>query len=279
MNFLPSQPTLKISPKNFTFNAACMKLLPDAEYVQFWHNFSNGILFVKECSGNEGDLTPWRRNCTSHEVRAKKVKWIKFYDLICEKMNWSHGGTYSIPARMDTYNDEPVIIFELTKSKSADDEWMAQEFQRLAESELIPDESGLTIRPATTEDLAILTQHDHHIAADVLAQKIERGEVYVAYDGEEFVGWLRWSLFWDNTPFMNMLFLLPEHRGEGYGKQLTEYWENEMRAKGYKTLMTSTQQNESAQHFYTRLGYRSVGGFVQPDGEYEIIFVKEAGDQ
>jgi hypothetical protein len=42
--------------------------------------------------------------------------------------------------------------------------------------------------------------------------------------------------------------------------------------------MTSTQQNETAQHFYTHLGYRSIGGFMQLNGEYEIIFSKDIGD-
>jgi GNAT superfamily N-acetyltransferase len=132
----------------------------------------------------------------------------------------------------------------------------------------------ITIKIATASNLDALSDYDKHISANVLSRKIKGGEVYVACLGDDFVGWLRWSLFWDNTPFMNMLFVLDGYRGQGVGKKLTLFWEEQMGAAGYKTLMTSTQQNETAQHFYTHLGYQAVGGFVQSSGEYEIIFAK-----
>jgi len=109
-----------------------------------------------------------------------------------------------------------------------------------------------------------------------MAQKISRQEVYVAYDDDAFAGWLRAGFFWDNIPFMNRLFVLPEHRGEGIGRQLTMFWEDQMKAQGYKTLMTSTQQNESAQHFYAHMGYTAVGGFALPGDAYELVMAKEA---
>ncbi|MCL2707471.1 MAG: GNAT family N-acetyltransferase [Dehalococcoidia bacterium] len=36
-------------------------------------------------------------------------------------------------------------------------------------------------------------------------------------------------------------------------------WEAEMRELGYKMVMTSTQINEQAQHFYRKLGYKERG--------------------
>lgn len=152
---------------------------------------------------------------------------------------------------------------------------MEQEFLKLSESELLSGPSGLVIRVATVEDDAAIALHDKHVSADLLAQKIDRQEVYVAYDDDVFAGWLRYSLFWDNTPFMNMLFLLLEYRGEGIGRQLTLFWEEQMKEQGYKTLMTSIQQNESAQHFYTHMVYQAVGGFALPGDAYELIMAKE----
>jgi hypothetical protein len=48
-----------------------------------------------------------------------------------------------------------------------------------------------------------------------------------------------------------------------------------MKAKGYKILLTSSAQTESAQHFYNRLGYKAIGGFNLLREPYEIIFCKE----
>ena len=39
--------------------------------------------------------------------------------------------------------------------------------------------------------------------------------VLVMLDGDNFAGWLRWGLFWDEHPFMNLLYLLEPYRGKG----------------------------------------------------------------
>lgn len=131
------------------------------------------------------------------------------------------------------------------------------------------------IRPASMRDAEIIAKHDIWVSPKTIADKIEQGQVYVACVGEEFVGWLRYNLFWDNTPFMTMLHLLPDRRGRGIGTKLVLFWEERMKAKGYKILLTSSAQTESAQHFYNRLGYKAIGGFNLLREPYEIIFCKE----
>ena len=81
-------------------------------------------------------------------------------------------------------------------------------------------------------------------------------------EDEEPVGILRYNLFWDNTPFCTLLFIEAGFRGRGYGRKLMEHWEADMRRQGYGLLLTSTQADESAQHFYRKLGYRDCGGLV-----------------
>ncbi|WP_407926351.1 GNAT family N-acetyltransferase [Gehongia tenuis] len=85
---------------------------------------------------------------------------------------------------------------------------------------------------------------------------------------------LRYNLFWDHTPFMNMLYLLNEYRGKGLGQKLVSFWEAQMRSEGYPLVMTSTVSCEYAQHFYYKLGYAAVGGFTAQDGSYELILEK-----
>jgi ABC-type multidrug transport system ATPase subunit len=46
------------------------------------------------------------------------------------------------------------------------------------------------------------------------------------------------------------------------GKRAMLSWEKEMREFGYKMVMTSTQVDEQAQHFYRKLGYVEKGCLV-----------------
>ena len=133
----------------------------------------------------------------------------------------------------------------------------------------------MTIRPANAVDLPFLTAHDRHVAPDELTDILRRGRVLLLEVHGEPAGWLRWSLFWDNTPFMNLLYVLDGHRGRGYGRALVQHWEQQMQASGYPAVLTSTQANEGAQHFYRHLGYRDIGGFVL-DGEPMELMLSHA---
>lgn len=132
----------------------------------------------------------------------------------------------------------------------------------------------MLIRLATTNDIEILQKHDKHISRQELINSIHLNRIYIAEEKGTFIGWLRYNLFWDNTPFMNMLYLLEGSRGKGFGKQLVEYWENEMRTLQYKIVMTSTASDEYPQHFYHKLGYSSIGGFLLEQDPYEVILAK-----
>lgn len=132
----------------------------------------------------------------------------------------------------------------------------------------------MSIRLAITDDMAILCLNDMHIDRTELENLIKSSRVYIAEDNGNFVGWLRYNLFWDNTPFMNVLCVLEKYRGKGIGRQLVEHWEEQMKLLGYDTVMTSTASDEYAQHFYMKLGYKVVGGFLPEDDPYEVILTK-----
>ena len=124
-------------------------------------------------------------------------------------------------------------------------------------------------------ELPLIAERDNHISREELTTLISLSRVAVAEDNEGFLGWMRWNLFWNNIPFLNMLYLLEPHRGKGYGKAMMDWWESEMLHQDFNTLMTSTASDEYAQHFYRKLGYTAVGGFILPDDPYELIFAKK----
>ncbi len=139
--------------------------------------------------------------------------------------------------------------------------------------------SGWTVRHADESDRNFWFRLDRHMPESLFASKAQAGQLLLLEVQDRPAAILRWNLFWDNTPFCNLLIVEENEQGKGYGRALMAHWENEMRSRGYDLVMTSTQANETAQHFYRKLGYRDCGGFVLPfpghEQPTELILAKE----
>ena len=133
----------------------------------------------------------------------------------------------------------------------------------------------MTIRYAETADVKILLTYDKHISAAEIENSVMLHRVYIAETDGKFAGWMRYGMFWDNTPFMNMLYILPEYQHNEFGRKLVWFWEEQMKSSGHNLLLTSTVEKETAKYFYEKLGYKTIGGFTLPKDEYEIIMCKE----
>lgn len=120
----------------------------------------------------------------------------------------------------------------------------------------------IEIRYVQPADKAFWYQLDRHLPAQAFEGKIRDRQGYILLVDGEPTGLLRYNLFWDNTPFCNLLFIREPHQRKGLGTLLMAHWEQDMKAQGYGMLLTSTQVDEEAQHFYRKLGYRDCGGFV-----------------
>lgn len=131
------------------------------------------------------------------------------------------------------------------------------------------------IKYADTTCFEYLEINDKHISGSMLLKKIDDKEVIIIKQEEKILGWLRFSFFWDNIPFMNLLMIDEHYRGKGLGRLITEFWEREMKAIGYSIVMTSSLSNETAQHFYRRQGYKDAGCLLLEVVGLEIIFKKE----
>ena len=80
-------------------------------------------------------------------------------------------------------------------------------------------------------------------------------------------GWLR-------GPLLELLAVLPQHQGQGLGKELIQWLADETRRLGLANLWTiSSEFNGPARAFYRRQGFEEAGvlpGLVSP-GETEIL--------
>lgn len=130
------------------------------------------------------------------------------------------------------------------------------------------------ITHSTPTHLPGLVSIDGHLDQLQLQAKIASGEVIHAETANSIVGILRHSMFWDQVPFMNLIRVSEEYQRQGIGSSLVATWEQNMAKLGHRYVLTSTQSDEQAQHFYRHLGYTDIGGFVIPTEPLEIILHK-----
>lgn len=135
------------------------------------------------------------------------------------------------------------------------------------------------IRYADINDFDILSYYDKHINPQELKNAIYQKRILVMQIENKFIGWLRYNLFWDNIPFINMLYLLEDYRGKGYGTVLIDFWERKMSVKNYSAVLTSTLSNEQAQFFYRKNGYIDCGSLLLPGEPLEIILLKKLKEE
>lgn len=134
----------------------------------------------------------------------------------------------------------------------------------------------MEIRLAQTGDLREIQGYDSHIPQARIEACIGAQSVYVLVDENRIQGVLRYSLFWQSIPFLDLLYIDESCRGNGRGTEMMAHWESAMGEMGYQYVMLSTQEDETAKYFYEKLGYRRIGAFLPPEQEAdEILYLKE----
>jgi ribosomal protein S18 acetylase RimI-like enzyme len=113
---------------------------------------------------------------------------------------------------------------------------------------------------------------------DYIAGLSDREGVFVAELEGRIVGFQtldRWADYTDAFDHVCVLgtFILPEHRGQGIGRQLADHTFDFARARGYeKSVIYVRASNAGAQAFYRSLGFRPKGVLerqVKIDGAYD----------
>ena len=119
------------------------------------------------------------------------------------------------------------------------------------------------MRYATLEDKAFWFTLDKHLKEAMFESKVILKECYMIEVDNKPVGVLRYNLFWDSIPFVNLIYIDWDYHKKGIGTKAMLYWEDEMKRLGYNLVMTSTMVEETAQHFYRKLNYKDCGCLVK----------------
>ncbi len=125
------------------------------------------------------------------------------------------------------------------------------------------------IRYAASADKAFWNTLDKNLDEKELTLKIRDKRAYVICDGVKPVGLMRYNLMYDTIPFLTFIYIEEPFQKKGFGGRAMCFWQDEMRGRGHKMVMTSTQVDEQAQHFYRKLGYVDKGGLFLDNTPFE----------
>lgn len=137
---------------------------------------------------------------------------------------------------------------------------------------------NIVIKTAQENDFSTCRLFDHYNADHVLKEKITKSFVYLAYNGEECIGYLCWGHFWSRFPNLCWIEVKENARSQGIGKKLLEHFFNEIQKLGHKFCLSSSQENEEyAISWQKSQGFTEIGKVdtLNDDGSSEIFLRKD----
>lgn len=111
------EPSVTLSKEKVSVNAACIRKLPDVEYVQFLVNPTEKKLAVKPCQEEMKDSFRW----SSGEGKKRKPKSITcriFFAKILHLMGWSPEYRYKILGKLYRTSSDLLFVFDLTSAET-----------------------------------------------------------------------------------------------------------------------------------------------------------------
>lgn len=106
------EPSFTFSGYKVSVNTACIKKLPEVEYVQILVNPTEKKLAVRPCSEEEKDSFRW---CSNGRKKApKQITCRIFFAKVITLMGWNPNYRYKLLGKLIRSEDELLFVFDLT---------------------------------------------------------------------------------------------------------------------------------------------------------------------
>jgi L-amino acid N-acyltransferase YncA len=134
---------------------------------------------------------------------------------------------------------------------------------------------AIEYRLGRDDDLAGCLELEWTRSRDDLAWHVAGDLLYVAVDGAAVVGLARLESFWKPMPYLALIVVRDDARGNGVGSELLAFMRADLRARGYRTLLSSTTEGEEGpRRWHLRNGFADVGVLhsLNADGADEVFY-------
>ena len=116
----------------------------------------------------------------------------------------------------------------------------------------------ISIRKARETDIDYLLNMDEHVEEAWIRRCQALDEYLLAEVDGKLRAFMRYSFFWGDIPYMDMIWVEENFRRKGVGSALIHFWTKEMKALNKGILMTSAMSNEPPP-----LAWHKRNGFVE----------------
>ena len=110
------EPSITFNNCMVSLNTACLKRLPNVDYVQILINPEDKKLAVRPSSENEKDSFLW---CTTKTAKRKpkQITCRMFFAKVIQLMEWNPNYRYKLLGKIIRSGDEYLFIFDLTATE------------------------------------------------------------------------------------------------------------------------------------------------------------------
>ena len=137
----------------------------------------------------------------------------------------------------------------------------------------------LEIRFAVPADLTACVAADD-LAAAIVRRKIDADEIIVSVAAGDTIGYLRLEYLWCKMPFVGLIRVQPDRRGQGVGRRMLGFLEAHLRVRGCGFLLSSSMADApAAQGWHRKMGFSECGFLAGVNGGDvgEVFFRKALG--
>ena len=108
-----NEPSVSFNNSRVSVNAACLRKLPDVEYVQFLISEKEKKLVIRPCLESDFHSFPWSKN-TNGKKQPRSVTGRIFMFKICKMMKWNSDNRHKILGKLVKSNGEYLFVFDLS---------------------------------------------------------------------------------------------------------------------------------------------------------------------
>ena len=112
------EPSVTLNNDKVSVNAACIRRLPQTDYVQLLVNPKEKKMVIKECDEDAKDALRWCRINKKNQKKVPRIIKSKIFSgMIYELMGWNPEYKYKLQGNLIRYEGEILVVFNMNETE------------------------------------------------------------------------------------------------------------------------------------------------------------------